>query len=397
MLQLKMSEDTSDKPAAQASKRKIVFVKKNPYWKSRKKHYTISTPRRRSVSSSAELFQVITKVQKHPEFKELGVNEIKDQAENLISPEYFQDFFSEFNEHHVQVVLSDVSSEASCHIQSKSNGHESKAAGTRAAVRVAEMCDIKVKLQLKKLDVWSQGAVAKFASLIGAEYGPTHASLLIGNNEKGYVVLEWDGTSLIIPQHYCPETREDVLFEANIATPVSTVGLELHNEIRMAGQQLDYEKEIDLLFDAAVEKSRMFENLIKVITDYNKYHHYHMFFRNCQHFVRDAMQALKIKNPHSFTGRLKTYFEKLTNGVKVTVDFESHSNLDTHVKTRLREATQQELEFYMCMYLHFHAIGRSQSPSCDPTKWRCEEASCQFDNVDKRIVDQESVLHHFLN
>ena len=387
-----MSKDTGDQPAPQKGRR-ILFVGKNPYWKTKKRHHTASSQRRRSSTSGAELFQVVAKVRKHPEFKNLSENQMKDEAENLISLEYFRNQFSEFNELHVQDVMSSVRYEAtSGRVES---GSEFRAAGTRAAARLTEMYDINVKLQLRKLDVWNQGVVAKFASLIGAEYGPTHAALLIGNAENGYVMFEWDGTSLIIPQYYNSAIREDVKFEARVATPICVADDRLQDEVKAAGEQLDHVKQIDLIFDAAVQRSKVFDNLFKLIIDYNKYCYYHMFSRNCQHFVHDAMQALGVKNPHPFAGRLKTYFEKLMKGV-MAVDFRSHSDLDAHVMTRLKEATQQELEYYMCMYLHFHAVGRSRSSEPDPAKWKCEEASCQLDNVDMRIAEQESVLNHFL-
>ena len=387
-----MSEDRGAQSAPEKGGTRFVFIGKSTYSKSRKKPYIASTRKRRSSStSSAELFQVMAKVRKHPEYKKQSENQIKEEAENLTTLEYFRDYFSEFNEHHVEAVFSDINTEAACGL----DVHESTVAGTRAAVRLAETCNINVKLQLRKLDVWNQGAVAKFASLVAAEYGPTHAALLIGNSEKGYVILEWDGTSLVIPQHYHSENSEDVVFEANVASPLSTVDKQLHDKVRVAGQELDYERQIDLVFDAGAERSKMFDALFNVVIKYNKYYQYHMFSRNCQHFVQDAMKALKIQNPDSFTGRLKEYFEKLKKGV-TTVAFESHSDLDTHVKTRISEATQHELEFYTCMYLHFHAVSRSQSSKPDPTKWKCEETTCQFDDLDVRIAEQESVLNRFL-
>ena len=273
--------------------------------------------------------------------------------------------------------------------------HESGAAATRATVRLAEMGNINIKLQLRELKVWNQGVFNRFASRIATEYGPTHAALLIGNKENGYVILEWDGTSLIDPQYYHPESCEGVLFEANVATQVSTVDRRLHEEVRIAGQELDYERQIDLVFDAAVERSKVFDDLFKLVIKYNKFHYYHLFSRNCQHFVVDAMKALKIQNPHAFTGRLKAYYDKIRKG-RAAIDFQSHSQLDAHVTTRISEATQQELEYYMCMYLHFHAVSRSQSSETDPTKWKCQETACQFDNVDTRIAEQELVLNDFL-
>lgn len=389
----KMSDSPINRPApAKTGGSGFVFVSKVPYWKTKKKYHVASgQQRRRSSSASAEIYQVIAKLRKHPEYKGLDDNQLQEQAENLVNPEYFRDQFSEFNERHVEEVFLAISSEADAGVE----GHEASEAANRAVMRMAEMGNINVKLQLRQLKVWNQGVVNRFASLIGSEYGPTHAALLIGNNENGYVMLEWDGTSLIDPQYYHPQSCDGVLFEANIAAQVSTVDRQLHEEVRIAGQQLDYEKQIDLVFDAAVERSKVFDDLFELVIKYNKYLYYHMFYRNCQHFVADAMKVLKIQNPHAFTGRLKAYFDKIRKGL-VTVDFQSHTQLDAHVQTRLGEATQQELEYYMCMYLHFHAIGRSQSSERDPTKWKCEEPTCQFDNVDARIAEQESVLSCFL-
>ena len=389
-----MSDNTSDQPVPAKSGSKFVLVSKVPYWKSKKKysnHGASGGQRRRSSSARAEIFQVMAKVRKHPEYKELDDNQAQELADNLISLEYFRNQFSAFNEHHVEGVLDDISSEADSSI----GGHETGAAATRAVVRLTEMGNINVKLQLRELKVWNQGVFNRLASRIATEYGPTHAALLIGNKENGYIIFEWDGTSLIAPQYYHPESCEGVLFEGNVATQVSTVDRRLHEEVRTAGQELDYERQIDLVFDAAVERSKLFDDLFKLVIKYNKYYYYHLFSRNCQHFVVDAMKALNIQNPHTFTGRLKAYYDKIVKG-HATIDFQSHSQLDIHVKTRTSEATQQELEYYMCMYLHFHAVGRSQSSETDPTKWKCEESTCQFDNVDRRIAEQELVLNDVL-
>ena len=336
--------------------------------------------------ASIELHQVMAKVHKHPDYKGLDDKQIQEQAENLTSLEYLRNKFSAFNEHHIEDILS---SEADTCV----NEHE--AAATTAVVRTAKISNINVKLQLRKLKVWNQGVISRFLSLLGNEYGPTHAVLLIGNKENGYVMLEWNGTSLIDPQYYHPQSSEGIVFEANIATLISTMDRQLHEEVRIAGQQQDYEKHTNIVFDTAMERSKMFDDLFELVIKYNKYYSYHMFSRNCQHFVADAMKVLKIQNPHPFTGRLKTYFDKLKKGL-TAVNFQTHSQLDAHVQTRIIEATQQELEYYMCMYLHFHAIGQSQSSKHYPTKWKCEEAECQFENVDARITEQQSLLNCFL-
>ena len=88
-----MSDNTSDQPVPSKKGSGFIFVSKVPYWKSKKKysnHGASGGQRRRSSSARAEIFQVMAKVRKHPEYKELDDNQAQELADNLISLEYFR-------------------------------------------------------------------------------------------------------------------------------------------------------------------------------------------------------------------------------------------------------------------------------------------------------------------
>ena len=347
---------------------------------------------RSSISDSDDDDSVLSfvreKVHKHPDFKEQSENTIREAAQNFVDPEYFKNLFSEFSEQQFIDSAARVGDEAQAELLR--DGEETEVAALRSSRRLKEVCNIEVKLCLSKLDVWSQSVTAKFASLLEAQYGATHAALLIGNRKDGYLSFEWDSTSLVIPQFY---ERPDCVFMAKIHSNFDSVHLQLDDQMQAAGRQLDYNEQIDVLFDATTMKSKLIDNLIELIVQYNKYYYFHSFSRNCQTFVTDALKALNIKNPHNFTGRLKEYFERLKKGLpKKPPSFRSHAELDSHVQSNIGGATPHDLEYFLCMYFHFHLSSRSQSG--DPN-WRCEVESCQMANVEQRISRANLILSRY--
>ncbi len=347
---------------------------------------------RSSVSDSCDddsvLPFVIEKVEKHPDFKEQSENTIREAAQNFIDPEYFKNLFSPFSEQRFIDSAARVGEEAEAEL---TDGEETEVAALRSSRRLKEVCNIEVKLCLSKLDVWSQTVTAKFAALVEAQYGATHAALLIGNKKDGYLSFEWGDTSLIIPQ-FC-ETPECV-FMAKIHSGFDSVHHQLDDQMQAAGRQLNYGDQVDLLFEATTLKSKLLDNLIELVLRYNKYYYFHSFSRNCQQFVTDALKALNNKKPHIFTGRLKEYFEQLKKSLpQKPPSFRSHAELDAHVRANIGGATPHDLEYFLCMYFHFHFSSRSQSGSV--AQWQCKEDSCQMANVEQRIGRANLVLSRY--
>ena len=70
-----------------------------------------------------------------------------------------------------------------------------------------------------------------------------------------------------------------------------------HSEIQKAASELDYKEQIELTYTVTSEKKQLIDALISVIMKHNKNYYYHLFSRNCQHFVIDA---LKVEQPDCF-------------------------------------------------------------------------------------------------
>lgn len=353
------------------------------------KHRRRSKPHQSDSGDGSVLLDVIKKVKKLPDFKSESENVIKEAAQDFINPEHYKSLFSEFNERQFIDTASGVSDEAQAELLA--DGEETEVAALRSSNRLAAVCDLTVKLCLARLDVPSQYIAAKFASLLEAKYGATCAALLIGNDKHGYWSFEWTSSSLIIPKHY---ENPKCVFMARVPSEVNLVHHQLDGQIQAAGRRLDYNEQIDHLFEASIVKSKMLDNLIELVLQYNKYYYFHTFSRNSQHFVTHVMEAMNIKNPHNFTGRLKEYFEQVKKGLPhKPPSFCSHAELDTHIQANISGATPHDLEYFLCMYFHFHFTSRSQSEN--PSEWQCEVESCQMSNVEQYISHANLILNHF--
>ena len=342
-----------------------------------------------SADNDSVLPDVIEKVKRHPDFVGQSENIIKEAAQNFIDREYFKDQFSDFSENQFVAEAARVGHEASAEVMS--DGRENEVAALRSSRRLSEVCNLQIKLCLSKLDVLSQRVAAKFASLVEAQYGATHAALLIGNDKDGYLSFEWDHSSLIVPQ-FCE--KSDCVFMARIPSQVNLVHHELEEPVQEAGRQLDYNEQIDILFEATSAKSKLIDKLIELVLKYNRYYYFHSFSRNCQHFVSDALKAMNIREPHNFTGRLKEYFEQLKKGLpKKPPHFSSHADLDSHVRSNIDSATPHDLEFFLCVYFHFHAL--NQSRSTHQREWQCRVETCQMANVEQRIGRANLLINRY--
>ena len=152
------------------------------------------------------------------------------------------------------------------------------------------------------------------------------------------------------------------------------------------------------------EKKQLIDALINVIIKYNKNYYYHLFSRNCQHFVIDALKALKVEQPTAFTGDLKGYFKALKKGRTPSIPekFETHGDLDKYViqmqtDNDIARITQQDLEFLLALYFQFHLeskklLGKDRTAL---EKWKCEEEECQIGEIERLITMESLLVHNF--
>ena len=271
---------------------------------------------------------------------------------------------------------------------------EMSMARSRSEHRFAHLCDLPLKIILTPLNHGGK-IISKFAQLLEMQFGPLHAALQIGN-----VVLEWNDSSLIIP-HYTSPTDSLLQTDVQNQSKWGEVTSTYYGRVRKAIDELDYDKQIDLVFQFTAEKYHLFEALFDVIIRYNTQFYYNLIDRNCQHFVSDALNALGIDKPTEFTGGLRSYFQELKSG-HASLEFTSHAKLDEYVKEiedtqEIRSMPQHDLEFLLAQCLHFHLQQKSQlqDKNADFSKWTCEEPTCCMQQLEKYIHFETLSIHRF--
>ena len=277
------------------------------------------------------------------------------------------------------------------------SSQERESARERGEHRFSTVCHFPIKLILTPLKR-GRGVANTFASLLSMQFGPLHAALQVGD-----VILEWDDSSLVHPYQ---SDYEDRIIELEVQRHSRWVHYTKQHqpEIKRAVDHLDFPEQIELIYTVTSEKKNCIDDLIQVIIRYNKYFSYSLLHRNCQHFVSDALRALKVDLPEEFTGGLGDYYDSLVQGKTPSVpsNFKNHSLLDTYVVQKQRDGVlasmpQHDLEYLLALYFRFHLESKTRfRKDCKPLEeWRCEEVNCQMDTIENYIHFESMRIHDF--
>ena len=234
-----------------------------------------------------------------------------------------------------------------------------------------------------------------FASVLEMRFGPLHASLQVGN-----VILEWNDTSLVAP-YLCAFEDEMVRLDMQRHSKWINYTAEHHLTMKKAAEELDFSKQIELVYMIASEKN-LIDALIDVIVKYNKHYYYNVIDRNCQHFVLDALHALQVEVPTTLTGKLGQYYKALLKGKTQSVpsEFKTHSDLDKYVMLEVSKGTitdmpQHDLEFILTVYFRFHVESRSKLTGKALDEWQCKESHCRIAEIEEHIRMESMKIHNF--
>ena len=330
----------------------------------------------------------LEKLKHQAKFAHKSDEELRELANNLTD---FNDIFRRFS-HLLQPVVDKAIDEALIDYRAVfTNTDEVEMSRRRAKHDLALVFHLPVKLFLSRLNqpipLYSiAGKISKFF----LEYGALHAGLVVGN-----IRIEWGQESIIDAQ---PE--EEIPGDDFVGTVDGRQGhlghaaIEIHQKFSLAHRQRRTDDKIKLIIDTAEKKKEVLSNLVRVIVHYNLNRRYDLFTCNCQHFVRDALAALGIKEPPRFSGQLNNYLEHLKQGkVKVPEDFKNHATLDAYVERRLQAEpgtlTQHDMEYLL---LHYYRIHLNSMPKDDDAEeWRCSVPSCKYELLADR-VKHESLL-----
>ncbi len=357
----------------------------------------------KKTGENEEVVQVKDKLKKCDFFQDMDENELSTWVEKLTVQEQLDLKFSHLYE--IYDVVDRVVDEAAAQPQDEFHTSlELETTRTRARKRLEHVAQLPVYLYLTDLQSYGEsGAVSRAAgtrlaatltTLLDFEYGAHHAALMIGD-----VVLEWDDSSVVVPRH------KDVqpVFRANLQRHhshwLSRVSQAQMDMTTATAQHGSYGEQIKFMVDLNTEKKTLIDKLIEVIIQYNKYRYYHVFSRNCQHFVLDAMEALGLTEPPTFMGRMREYYETLRRGRRSELpnEFPSHENLDDYIMKNLQSLRPDDLEYFLCQYYGFHHKAVQEQGQDKPSESHCPIRTCQMKKLDERIA-QDSVqlrIHNY--
>lgn len=315
-------------------------------------------------------------------------------AASLIDPKLlWEDYFSGLIDDAADAVEENVAEKESelCH------SLEVRHARRRGEHRFGDVCNFPLKLIFTPLKR-GRGLAKTFASLLEMEFGPLHAALQVGR-----VVLEWSDNSMVTPY---PCDYEDEVMKLDMQPYSEWVKYtgKHHSEAKKTIEGLDYAGQIELTYKIASEKKRLLDALIEVIIQYNKFHYYNLFDRNCQHFVSDALEALKVELPAEFKGGLGKYYKALIAGKTPSVPskFKTHSHLDLYIKQKQEDGTitsmpEHDLEFILALYFRFHLESKTKLKKDRKAldEWHCEEEHCRMQDIEGFIELQSMAIHNF--
>ena len=333
---------------------------------------------------------ILLKVKNHPELKHLTEHEQMLRAVELTSHEEIRCKFSYLLETGSKLIWEMAQENRQHHEDRFMRTIEEEAIHQKAKQDVAQTCHLPVKLMLSKLRRGRPPLANTWSSFFKFEYGPLHAALQVGE-----VLIEWGRESLVIPK-----------FEPIV--PERQLQIHVHGQgefVEKAGQLVremsivdntarhNTEKKVDVLYRSVAEKNRLIENLIEVIVKYNREYKYDLFKRNCQHFVRDAMAALEIKDRPQFSGKLAEYYELLKNGKTKMPEFKTHDSVDRYVVENFDRLGQHDMEFLLCQYFQHHYPEMSKADNIDD--WKCTLATCQSDRLEDEIKQNSLLFNQF--
>ncbi len=367
-----------------------LFKKSSQFKESLKYHSAQAT------TEKARDEEVKAKLRRLPAFEDTGENELSTWVNWLTDKEQLHKEFTHLYDHY------DVADTGTTEVTTHPNEADGQTtAELQTGAKSTLQCATQIPVCLYYSDLQScgeagtagTGVTTTLAAALDFEYGAHHAAVMIGD-----VVVEWDASSLVQPRQkgvqpvFCtsPKSHHSHWLSRVLKAQTDTMAVTAQHE--------SYGEQIKFTIELNAEKTQI-DNLIEVIIRHNKYFYYHVFSRNCQHFVLDVMEALGLTEPPTFTGRMRKYYEMLRKGRRSELpnEFPSHENLDDYITRNLQSLRPDDLEYFLCQYYGFHHKAVQEQGQDKPSESHCPIRTCQMKKLDERIA-QDSVqlrIHNY--
>ena len=338
-------------------------------------------------SDDRDLSVILEKLKVHAEFAHKSKEELQERADQLTS---FDEVFCQFS-HLLEPVVDKVIDEALLDYRAVfTHSQEEEMAHDRAKRDLARVFHLPVKLFLSRLkQPIPLYSIAGKISNFFLEYGALHAGLVVGN-----IRIEWgqEGVVEALPEDPVPE--DDFIGSVDARQGhLAHVAVEINRQFSLADRERCIDDKIKLIIDTAEKKEAVLGNLVRVITRYNLEKRYDLFNCNCQHFVRDALAALGIRETPRFSGQLNDYLQHLKQGrIEVPEHFRDHATLDSYVEQQLQAEPgildQHDMEYLL---LHYYRLHLTSMPENATDEWRCDVPSCKYEHLADQ-VNREALL-----
>ena len=333
-----------------------------------------------------DLNVVLEKLKRHAEFSHKSEEELRELADELTN---FDKIFYQFSHLLEPVVDRAIDGALADHRAVFVHSQEEEMAHHRAKHDLACVVHLPIQLFLSRLKQPLPYSMVGMISNVFLEYGALHAGLVVGN-----VRIEWGQEGIVDAQ------PEDIIPEDEFIGGLhpgqgrlAQVAVEVNHQFSLADRERRIDDKIQLIISTAEEKKEVLGNLVRVISTYNLEKRYDLFNCNCQHFVRDALAALGIKETPRFSGQLNTPLQHLKQGrLEIPENFQNHDSLDAYVEEKLHAApgalNQHDMEYLL---LHYYRLHLNSMPKDASDKWQCDVASCKYEYLADR-VNREALL-----
>ena len=324
------------------------------------------------VTRPAYLLDVVRKLRNLEDFQGLSEEELNNKADELTDPvKLWSLYFS-------GVVLDP----ARDHIEMNLQGVSESEATPSSEAHAGQTHSIPIKLRIVPVRSRGQYGAQSFTSLMLEHYGALHASLLVCDA----VQLEWSTAGLVVP------TGKAIPPDAQEASAKLATAGELSDQHYSTIEEVIVQE-----FEAAHIKKERMDRLINIVSRYNKSYFYHPIFRSCQKFVADSMSSLGYPVHPELEGSLGNYYKEVKKGVKQSLTFNSHADLDTYVEHALesRGVTLPEAEYLMSRYFLFHVTSMTESKTVD--RWQCQVQSCRMAQLEATFDLCETLAYSLLH
>lgn len=333
---------------------------------------------------------VLQKVKNHSELKDLTEEQQTARAAQLTSHDDVLCQFSYLLDTGSKLIMDKTRNGYDDDDRDLLQTMEVRAAHQQAKQDMARACHLPVKLILSQLRRGRPPFAHTWSSLFGFEFGPLHTALQVGE-----VLIEWSRESLVIPKYEPILPGREIQFNVHGQGEWREAVGQFVLEMSMADHapQRRTEQKVDALCRSAAEKAQLIANLVDVIVTYNRDYKYDLFNRNCQHFVRDAMTALGIKEAPQLSGKLSEYYKRLKDGKTKMPEFQEHESVDKYVTDNFDHLSQHDMEFLLCQYFQHHYT--EMSKAVDIEEWKCPRPTCQSQRLEERIKHNSLLFNQF--